>query len=147
MGCDIHAVVEVQVHDRWVTVNTLSHHHGRFNDGAFSTPAATERNYRRFAALAGVRGEGPAPRGLPDDISETAQFIVDEWGADGHSHSWLPLEEAARIFAETSRQVKEDEEADAITMHRLKRPSDFYFEVDEDHLKERDYRLVFWFDN
>lgn len=58
------------------------------------------RNYRFFAALAGVRGEGPEPRGLPPDVSDYVQHEVDEYGSDGHSHSWMTAQEFMPIFAE-----------------------------------------------
>lgn len=55
------------------------------------------RNYNLFAMLADVRNRfdinGRAPRGVPTDA--TAEYLeeVEEWGGDGHSHSWLTLAE------------------------------------------------------
>lgn len=56
-----------------------------------------------FAILADVRngrgfaGEGfnviSAPKGLPDDCSSEVRAISDEYGEDGHSHSFLSLAE------------------------------------------------------
>lgn len=65
------------------------------------------RNYDLFAILAGVRngsgfagsvtGEGftpiSPPRGIPDDASAYYRHKVDEYGVDGHSHSWVTLKE------------------------------------------------------
>jgi hypothetical protein len=88
MGCDIHLYVERQGSDgAWSPV-----------EDPFDT-----RNYRLFAALAGVRngvgfagcdlGDPIEPiadrRGLPDDVSESVKAASDEWDIDGHSHSWL----------------------------------------------------------
>jgi len=67
----------------------------------------TGRNYRLFGMLAGVRnGVGVAgadmgdpvvpiaePRGVPKDASGGFLTEVRGWGGDGHSHSWLTLEE------------------------------------------------------
>ena len=65
------------------------------------------RNYDLFAILADVRnGSGFAgvdtgdgfnpifePRGLPEDVSKDYKQLVDNYGEDGHSHSWVTLEE------------------------------------------------------
>lgn len=149
MGCDIHLVLERKRKDgHWVAVDTFSSHHDAYAkpdsimDG-FSSPAARARNYERFARLAGVRGDGPEPRGLPDDISETGKFMAEEdWGANGHSHSWLPLAEATTIFLETERNKVSD--------HVRKYPDGYYFGTDTSegsNTKADDFLLVFWFDN
>lgn len=65
------------------------------------------RNYNLFAILANVRnGHGFAgsdtgdgfvpmaePRGVPDDATDFYKHQVEEWGGDGHSHSWATLGE------------------------------------------------------
>lgn len=142
MGCDIHLVVERKLDDRWVTVHTMSGHNRaprqlRNGEHGWSTPVARSRNYRRFAALAGIRGDGPEPRGLPDDLSETGQYLVEFWGADGHSHSWLAVTDAAAVFLET-----EDETLDEWA---IKNPTVYYFDVEPGDAD--DHRIVFWFDN
>ena len=145
MGCDIHMVVERRTPRSWVTVNTMTGHHMRWpREGGgldWSAPVATARNYRRFAMLAGVRGDGPPPRGLPDDISETAKFLSDDWGADGHSHSWIEADEAARIFLAT-----EYDEVDPDSF-KAKFPLSYFFGIETDDANEDDFRIVFWFDN
>jgi hypothetical protein len=145
MGCDIHMVLEKRTGDKWVAVNAFNRHsvllRGKQYGGTLiSTPAARSRNYLRFAALAGVRGDGLAPKGIPDDASDTALLLISEWGSDGHSHSWLPLEEAAHIFAETERWLEDDDE-----WHRS-HPLEFFFCVESDD-QVNSYRLIFWFDN
>src|SRR5882672_4508786 len=107
MGCDIHLVVERRIKqspmpDKWIAVRILEHINTAEKqkyDMNFATPAAKERNYERFAALAGVRGDGPEARGMPADASETAVLLYRIEG--NHTPSWLPLSEAATIFAET----------------------------------------------
>ena len=118
MGCDIHGWVEKKVNDKWV---------------AYLELRDRERNYERFAALAGVRGEGPQAKGVPPDVSETTKLHIDEEGADGHSHSYMALTEAYKIFRETNRK-KFYSEHDA-------------FGVDDYGEGYGDYRIVFWFDN
>ena len=71
MGADIHGVVEKRVRldgvDKWVAVSFL-----RYPD------KGKERNYTRFAALAGVRGDGPRPKGAPGDMSESGRLHLLE---------------------------------------------------------------------
>ena len=95
MGCDIHLWVESCVGATWRFANDLS---TKEYDGETWTEWRApydHRNYYLFAMLAGVRGAGlpfvpiSRPRGIPVDISSVGQRICDEWGADGHSHSWL----------------------------------------------------------
>lgn len=147
MGCDIHGVVERKVKDRWITINILQ----------VATPARA-RNYPRFAALAGVRGDGPEPRGIPDDVSETAKCLIDDIGADGHSHSWEPLQHAATVFAATA-YYPDTEEGRRTQKIANEYPASYFFDVKSETVnvcptcQHRDvtgldaYRLVFWFDN
>ena len=106
MGCDIHLVLEKRFDEKWVAINTFcSFHRATYGskepmDG-FSSPvvcAAVTTN-----ALAGVRGDGPAPLGLPEDASETTHALSKSWDSDGHSCSWLPLADAVKIWRETER--------------------------------------------
>lgn len=144
MGCDIHAIVEQQADDgRWVTVNTLSHFVARRRkDGErdWAFPAALERNYRRFAALADVRGDGPDPRGVPADVSETGRFRIDELSNDGYGHGWLMIAEAAKVFAET--ECWSGDETDPQSFPRMF-PACFFFGVECEDIDK--HRLVFWF--
>lgn len=128
MGCDIHIAVEKRVGSKWVMVNRIVY-----------PETAAYRNYKRFASLAGVRGDGPEPRGLPDDISESSQLFVDEFGEDGHSHSWLPIKEAAYIFSKTSQRMEDDND------YAKEYPISYYFDVEESEADN--YRIVFFFDN
>lgn len=99
------------------------------------------RNYERFAALAGVRGEGPSARGLPGDISESAQMFVDEWDGDGHNHSWLPIKQMADVMLSTSDEGLSDFDRDF--------PLYYFFGIENLTSKlnyHEDYRVVFFFD-
>lgn len=136
MGCDIHLVLERKYGLKWIAVDTFKSHNGTGKE--YASPAAISRNYERFAALANVRGDGPEPRGIPSDISETTAMLLEDWEGDAHSMSWLPLEEAAKVFLATDRYETTD--------YMQKYPQSHYFNVDEDE-KRGKHRLVFWFDN
>lgn len=137
MGTDIHMVLERKSGDKWIGIDTFLGHTSALNKG-YTWPEASERNYRRFAALASVRGDGPKARGLPFDISDTSKLLVEDWGTDGHHHSWLPLDEAAQVFLQTDFN-RPDEFA-------RKHPSAYYFAIDSEGSAPA-YRIVFWFDN
>lgn len=125
MGCNIHGWVEVNTGDKWVATKELKDR---------------DRNYKRFADLAGVRDYGEKskaiPLGVPSDVSETAKYDIERWGSDGHSHSFLPLKEAAQIFLDSKHEPRDYE--------RQYPESAFFDYEDEDVTKAR---LVFWFDN
>lgn len=125
MGCDIHIALERKVGNKWVMVNVM--HWDR---------PCTKRDYRRFAALAGVRGEGPAPRGVPADVSDSAKLLIDDWGDDGHSHSWMTIEEAVPIFLATERVPDE---------YGRTYPLGHYFGIDR--AEHKSHRIVFFFDS
>jgi hypothetical protein len=138
MGCDIHGVVEKFHGDKWVafrTLNSINSIYERDDGRRWHFPVALSRNYERFAALAGVRGDGPAAKGLPDDASETARMLFKVEG--DHTPSWMPIDEACRIFLETERYKIEDFDK--------KYPASFYFGIED--TDTRPYRLVFWFDS
>ena len=127
MGADIHGWVEKKVDGKWV---------------AFKELHDDNRIYSRFGALANVREPGPFPRGIPTDISDTTKLHIEQWGSDGHSHSYLSIADAFNIFKRTSSN----------------KDYDFYDAFDFSHREEvcpkcgqkeaqDNYRLVFWFDN
>lgn len=99
MGCDIHPFVEVQLEEgSWdLVLKPELTEYGFTNNYYFSRM----RNYDLFGVLADVRngtyGEEfvpiAEPRGLPDDISCDVKAISEDWGIDGHSHSYLTLKE------------------------------------------------------
>jgi len=111
---------------------------------------ATSRNYALFAALANVRGHGPAPKGIPDDASDLALMMIDEWGEDGHSHTWFTMDEALPIFL----QSKQLGDPGGVVVKAMQNGVDnalaglmkhFWTIGEEDQLT--DFRLVMWFDN
>lgn len=112
--------------------------------------SANSRNYSLFGALAGVRGRGPDPRGVPDDVSVLAAHEIANWDADGHSHSWMTMDEALPIFVKMG-QFGDPGEAvvDAIrqgTSYALEKYMAHFWSMSEEDRLE-DFRLVYWFDN
>jgi len=168
MGADIHLVLERKHKGRWIGLHA-------FDSKIFDATSVTgyhffhacERNYVRFAALAGVRSHGPAPKGYPADISDLAQMMIEQWDSDGHSHTWYYLDEAARIFKETERgEVKtKDELSRAVAavaegydvyMRRMSHYFGVEWHVEDSTNEERlakakelanEHRLIIWFDN
>lgn len=126
MGCDIHGWVEERVGDKWVAVCEL-------------TDEGKARNYRRFAALAGVRGDGPAATGVPEDVSDTVRYWIDYWGNDGHSHSSLPMSIALPAWAAPRYPEHGDTKPEPDPLYK------FFGLYDMNEQVER--RVVFWFDN
>jgi hypothetical protein len=110
-------------------------------------PAVHGRNYAFFAALAGVRGDGPEPKGVPDDASELALLEVEGWDAGGHSHSWDTLEQF--LFRWVTVQRGDEEISSAFqalfvgdkTGGLLQKLAQYYTDQGEE------YRVVYWFDN
>lgn len=166
MGCDIHPVLERKIRingaEKWVTVNTFEYRHiydraeGPDKDGseyvilrAYSCPLIQQRNYKRFGLFANVRGDGQPAKGLPPDMADYTLYLVNEYGDDGHSHSWLTLSEALEHCIASERDVENVvfNENDA----RKKNPLQYYFGIDIETYDDRDsidnYRLIFWFDN
>jgi hypothetical protein len=138
MGCDIHMVIEIKakikdkfglLQDRWITCSIPNWKGDK---------EAMDRNYPRFAALAGVRGEGPDPRGLPEGATDTSRYL----SKDGHSHSWLPLKQAGRVFLESEFDYKKSHRKSDL---RERYPVEHYFGIPDDEANA--YRLIFWFDN
>lgn len=140
----------------------------------FRQVAATGRDYKLFALLASVRGDGDRKaKGLPSDVSDTIRSACMLDG--GHSHSYMPLEEFKRVLFE---EYKPDEHCRYVP---TKRTDIFYdwedykenhkdeppafssivtyceqlkekynvekYILDNDSLNDVEVRLVFWFDS
>lgn len=83
MGCDIHGMIEVKIDGEWTGYSRIS----------------LARDYRLFSLLAGVRSSGDRPepiapdRGFPDDAAKITRLMRDDDGSDGHSDTFLTLDE------------------------------------------------------
>jgi hypothetical protein len=152
MGADIHMMMEVKTDEYgWVGVHEFPSVKIDYSEkttaaakaGDLYLPSSawwhvTNRNYRLFGALAGVRHDGPAPKGLPEDMSPLAKMFVESMGGDGHSHTWYMLDEALPIFA--AHICPED-----LVGERRPWISNDLFGIDRERLA--DYRLIIFFDN
>ena len=155
MGCDIHLVLEYKYKGQWVGIHAFesadatSHHLLYRDDGGSKDPdwaaywRAESRNYELFAQLAGVRGSGPEPNGLPKDISLLAQHVVDSWGEDGHSHCHYTLRECGVHFL-SAYAPKKLLSADRVTF--LANFFGLNINLPENELLDN-VRLVIFFDN
>lgn len=90
MGCDIHAFAERKVGDRYEVIKGEKFSDG---EGPFHW-----RSYGVFGFLAGVRNYSAIPpiapdRGIPDDVSDEVAAQVAGYGFDGHSHTWVAVDE------------------------------------------------------
>ena len=106
MGCDIHLYCEKQIDIDGKKIWWCA---DRFMLNEYYLTDKTEpkllvdhiygdRDYTLFAVLAGIRDNGTTemidePRGLPKDVSAIIKKESDDWGVDGHSHSWLTAKE------------------------------------------------------
>lgn len=150
MGCDIHYVIERKSPDHgWVGVCStdymLTTDYGQLNK--YEPFSYKSRNYRFFGLLAGVRSDGgPAPKGLPEDMSALAATCTKNWEGDGHSHSYCSLKEfvAAHIDAdlEINERVANKLQNIDLTREALKKLLWMDDDTDADN-----YRVVYWFDN
>lgn len=145
MGCDIHVMLEkrykYQTSDGWVSIN--------------QEPFNTGRAYQFFAKLASVRGESDnLPKGIPEDACLRTHYAVDQWGVDGHSHSWMTAEEFLPLYVRYSLDPKEIAEVVGKRVEGGAASSFFYkllerfgYDVDDEEAYIEDFRFVFWFDN
>ena len=132
MGCDIHAVIEKRhVNAPWEEV----------------VEPNIRRNYGMFAALAGVRNYESIepiddPRGVPRDASRQYRDMVELWAEDGHSHSWLTLDEMREFDPTRFRKWARWEDAEWDDLKQQMEEVAHQFDGDGSRV-----RLCFLFDN
>lgn len=106
MGCDIHMYVERKIRNQWYSadyfVPSVSYKPDQWGIVPKTKYQHVElyggRNYALFATLANVRNYGNTayisePKGLPDDITDFVKEEWETWKFDGHSRSYLTLQE------------------------------------------------------
>jgi hypothetical protein len=163
MGADIHLFAEKKLrNNEWATVQTFS----PINKKALGLESTggylgwlffivEGRNYQLFAKLAGVRGNGPQAKGVPDDASPLYREYVDSWRNDGHSHSWCTAAEFITRFIDTLDKDDPIVKAYAGWVLEVGHGNavltflDNYcgIRINEGRDKADDYRFVFFFDN
>lgn len=167
MGCDIH------VHVEYKSYRNYSDTTWRCGDYYYLSPDSTidnpkyvrqdflgERSYARFSILADVRNDGSIkcidrPRGLPDDVTNFVKASYEYWSMDAHSCSYLTLQELIDYHDETPHINHYGTKIDMIgpMIEALRKRADelniiYDFEwKNGHHIKARDIRIVFWFDN
>ncbi|MFA7143161.1 MAG: hypothetical protein WC175_04190 [Candidatus Dojkabacteria bacterium] len=115
MGCDIHLYTERKIkvrlpdeQEKTVWMNSDNWFIDEWSYSYSDHPRMCVkdvyygRNYDLFTVLAGVRNYRDwdwfvEPKGIPDDISEDVKNIIDRYGGDGHTHSYLTLREILDI--------------------------------------------------
>ncbi len=131
MGCDIHAMIEAKYHYRYAKDMWSWQSCGELHIG---------RSYSLFAKLAGVRNYNdevtpiaePRFENINDEThdetcSDTFKRWVLDMGGDGHSHSWVTLDELETANTDLAARCR------LIVMAH--------------GLSTEDARLVFFFDN
>jgi hypothetical protein len=131
MGCDIHAFLERKHKGKYVMVKELQRGYGK---DCYHAYEMVDRSYDFFAALAGVRGEGPVAIGLPRDLSESVAYFMDDGGSDFHSHSWMMADRFCQIYREVAKTYGHIIETSDVELLREDYPT-------------TDDRIVFAFDN
>lgn len=149
MGCDIHMCVERKIGNEWHTAwdGDIQPMIDAPSDRR-QFPIVRARNYGLFADLAGVRGDGPEPKGLPDDLSPLTEHIVHGWGEDGHSHTWYYMDEFCAIWDRPDTdEAKLQLVKDTLQDVRREPTSQKLFGLWPEDQNMREYRVVIWFDN
>jgi len=169
MGADIHMYIEKRMPSgNWACVRNLNEpirseglrliyeNRGASNGEFDAFWRLRIRNYELFAALAGVRGDGPEPRDLPQDVSEYVMTEYAGWGMDAHSASWYSADEFLQIYDRIGVQVDEEIPLSPYVTARIElgaevATANFLHDKASVHVDEEDsvdlYRFVFWFDS
>jgi hypothetical protein len=139
VGCDIHGYYEYFKNGKWHPTRTMG--------------MACDRNYRTFSVLANVRNYHDQiipiddPRGLPDDVTKSVLKDSDRWDVDGHSHSYLYLQE---LLDYDIKQSWGGVQVRYVEYEWSLNPIKEYID-DMQKLVEKkkcdNVRMVFWFDN
>lgn len=148
MGCDIHIFLERKNQDNcWV--DSMIYEHDRYENG-FQPLSEMPRNYTLFATLAGVRGYDPIvyPKGIPEDCSQEYKKLCDDWGSDGHSHSYFTLREL--LNAEQKCKIEDRKSSLNEFILHLKsiiKIVDYWLNDERIEENAERYRVCFFFDN
>ena len=175
MGCDIHVYIEKRIDSQFPWEADEGHSASIEEAGTpdehtyVNSVSAAGRNYNLFAILANVRGCGLLydVRGLPTDVSPLIKQAYNQWGVDGHTHSYLSLDEFKECLVAAQYKLDRKKSSKAFFSWSeyndfKKSPPDYvtmvnYCENWIDKIKEEDFlgideyrpevRIVFWFDN
>lgn len=168
VGCDIHVYIEKKTATGWELVDCPGYHEafttrpdgepvddeGNLVDAKHKYgweevrkrfPLTEDRNYTRFARLAGVRNydddkEAREPKGWPPDICKPLHQCLNN--SDLHSHTHYSVQEAAKIWKDT-----EDSVGGGLNAFANVAPEVIYFGIDPNTVDLNDYRILIAFDN
>ena len=149
MGCDIHMTLERRIEGVWHCIwdGDVRPRTGDHKGTEYQPVVARDRNYAFFGRLAGVRTDGPGPKGVPTDVSVVTRRVIDIWDCDGHSHSWDTLEDFCNKWAfETPDEEKVQFVKDTLTEKYVTPVYERLFGLYEEQEPEN-VRVVYWFDN
>ena len=118
----------------------------RMDHGVHPFGRLGRRDYKFFARLAGVRGEGPAPNGVPDDASVMSQRCVLRWEDDAHSHGHMPLRDFIRLKITGDGTIAEAAKAKLAGRDPIVEFLEGYYDGNDITLDDNT-RVIFWFDN
>ena len=122
-------------------------HFRRMNRGVHPFGRLGRRDYKFFARLAGVRGDGPEPNGVPPDASAMTQRCVMRWEGDGHSHGHMTLREFVK------RKIISDDSLAEAAKSKLQGGDPIaeylgdYLDDDSGITLDDNTRVVYWYDN
>ena len=79
------------------------------------------RNYSLFSILADVRNYDDftpisQPKGLPQDVTEHIKALSDSYGCDGHSHSYISMQE----FKDFTKEAKQETKTGIVSVKEFK---------------------------
>ena len=119
----------------------------RMDDGVHPFGRLGRRDYDFFARLAGVRGDGPEPNGVPSDASAMTQRCVMRWEGDGYSHVHMTLREFVKRKIISDDSLAEAAKiklqgGDPIVEYLRGAVGKYYGLTLDDNT-----RVVYWFDN
>lgn len=105
MGCDIHIFIEYKHHNKW---------HADKHSRHIEQERGFGRNYLFFGTIAGVRSHALKPiypkRGVPPDATDEVRTMVNSWGDDAHSHTYLSMNEYKTVIDAYNNLLKQDKE-------------------------------------
>lgn len=109
MGCDIHAMVEAKYRYQhaemwsWQSCGRVK----IWRDYKLFAKIANVRNYDNAAFIAEHRLAGLDPEEFNDEVcSEDFHLWSKDYGVDGHSHSWVTLDELQTADADLAARCR-----------------------------------------
>lgn len=146
MGCDIHIFLERKnSENRWKDSMVYGNKYG----DKIEPLSSYNRDYTLFATLAGVRGDEPIefPKGIPENCTTEYKKMCDEWGYDGHSHSYFTLRELLDASVNCPEPRKHSLNAFVLHLKDIIKMVDMWVSDGDIEKEAERYRVCFFFDN